>query len=123
MGLKNIKKRFSTLPGVDHGSALNKNEPPKPMEPLKPMEMPDIKQPIPKMGGPRRVDPKVNKPKDIKIQQPRPLPFMGVIGNMLGNKLTQKMGVGQGGSTTGGKILDAVGGPLVGIGRKLFGKK
>ena len=48
---------------------------------------------------------------------------MGVIGNMLGNKLTQKMGVGQGGSTTGGKILDAVGGPLVGIGRKLFGKK
>ena len=61
--------------------------------------------------------------KDIKIQQPRPLPFMGVIGNMLGNKLTQKMGVGQGGSTTGGKILDAVGGPLVGIGRKLFGKK
>ena len=104
MGLKNIKKRFSTLPGVDHGSALNKNEPPKPMEPLKPMEMPDIKQPIPKMGGPRRVDPKVNKPKDIKIQQPRPLPFMGVIGNMLGNKLTQKMGVGQGGSTTGGKI-------------------
>lgn len=123
MGLKNIKKRFSTLPGVDHGSALNKNEMPKPMEPLKPMEMPDIKQPIPKMGGPRRVDPKVNKPKDIKIQQPRPLPFMGVIGNMLGNKLTQKMGVGQGGSTTGGKILDAVGGPLVGIGRKLFGKK
>lgn len=123
MGLKNIKKRFSTLPGVDHGSALNKNEMPKPMEPLKPMEMPDIKQPIPKMGGPRRVDPKVNKPKDIKIQQPRPLPFMGVIGNMLGNRLTQKMGVGQGGSTTGGKILDAVGGPLVGIGRKLFGKK
>ena len=123
MGLKNIKKRFSTLPGVDHSSALNKNEMPKPMEPLKPMEMPDIKQPIPKMGGPRRVDPKVNKPKDIKIQQPRPLPFMGVIGNMLGNKLTQKMGVGQGGSTTGGKILDAVGGPLVGIGRKLFGKK
>ena len=123
MGLKNIKKRFSTLPGVDHGSALNKNEMPKPMEPLKPMEMPDIKQPIPKMGGPRRVDPKVNKPKDIKIQQPRNLPFMGVIGNMLGNKLTQKMGVGQGGSTTGGKILDAVGGPLVGIGRKLFGKK
>ena len=123
MGLKNIKKRFRTLPGVDHGSALNKNEMPKPMEPLKPMEMPDIKQPIPKMGGPRRVDPKVNKPKDIKIQQPRPLPFMGVIGNMLGNKLTQKMGVGQGGSTTGGKILDAVGGPLVGIGRKLFGKK
>ena len=123
MGLKNIKKRFSTLPGVDHGSALNKNEMPKPMEPLKPMEMPDIKQPIPKMGGPRRVDPKGNKPKDIKIQQPRPLPFMGVIGNMLGNKLTQKMGVGQGGSTTGGKILDAVGGPLVGIGRKLFGKK
>ena len=123
MGLKNIKKRFSTLPGVDHGSALNKNEMPKPMEPLKPMEMPDIKQPIPKMGGPRRVDPKVNKPKDIKIQQPRPLPFMGVIGNMLGNKLTQKMGVGQGGSTTGGKILDAVGGPLVGIGRKIFGKK
>ena len=123
MGLKNIKKRFSTLPGVDHGSALNKNEMPKPMAPLKPMEMPDIKQPIPKMGGPRRVDPKVNKPKDIKIQQPRPLPFMGVIGNMLGNKLTQKMGVGQGGSTTGGKILDAVGGPLVGIGRKLFGKK
>ena len=122
MGLKNIKTRFSTLPGVDHGSALNKNEMPKPMEPLKPMEMPDIKQPIPKMGGPRRVDPKVNKPKDIKIQQPRPLPFMGVIGNMLGNKLTQKMGVGQGGSTTGGKILDAVGGPLVGIGRKLFGK-
>ena len=123
MGLKNIKKRFSTLPGVVHGSALNKNEMPKPMEPLKPMEMPDIKQPIPKMGGPRRVNPKVNKPKDIKIQQPRPLPFMGVIGNMLGNKLTQKMGVGQGGSTTGGKILDAVGGPLVGIGRKLFGKK
>ena len=123
MGLKNIKTRFNTLPGVDHGSALNKNEMPKPMEPLKPMEMPDIKQPIPKMGGPRRVDPKVNKPKDIKIQQPRPLPFMGVIGNMLGNKLTQKMGVGQGGSTTGGKILDAVGGPLVGIGRKLFGKK
>ena len=123
MGLKNIKKRFSTLPGVDHGSALNKNEMPKPMEPLKPMEMPDIKQPIPKMGGPRRVDPKVNKPKDIKIQQPRPLPFMGVIGNMLGNRLTQKMGVGQGGSTRGGKILDAVGGPLVGIGRKLFGKK
>ena len=123
MGLKNIKKRFSTLPGVDHGSALNKNEMPKPMEQLKPIEMPDIKQPIPKMGGPRRVDPKVNKPKDIKIQQPRPLPFMGVIGNMLGNKLTQKMGVGQGGSTTGGKILDAVGGPLVGIGRKLFGKK
>ena len=123
MGLKNIKKRFSTLPGVDHGSALNKNEPPKPMEPIKQMSMPDIKPVIPKMGGQRRVDPKVNKPKDIKIQQPRPLPFMGVIGNMLGNKLTQKMGVGQGGSTTGGKILDAVGGPLVGIGRKLFGKK
>ena len=123
MGLKNIKKRFSTLPGVDHGSALNKNETPKPMEPIKQMSMPDIKPVIPKMGGPRRVDPKVNKPKDIKIQQPRPLPFMGVIGNMLGNKLTQKMGVGQGGSTTGGKILDAVGGPLVGIGRKLFGKK
>ena len=123
MGLKNIKKRFSTLPGVDHGSALNKNEPPKPMEPIKQMSMPDIKPVIPKMGGQRRVDPKVNKPKDIKIQQPRPLPFMGVIGNMLGNKLTQKMGVGQGGSTTGGKILDAVGGPLVGIGRKLYGKK
>ena len=123
MGLKNIKKRFSTLPGVDHGSALNKNEPPKPMEPIKQMSMPDIKPVIPKMGGQRRVDPKVNKPKDIKIQQPRPLPFMGVIGNMLGNRLTQKMGVGQGGSTTGGKILDAVGGPLVGIGRKLFGKK
>ena len=93
------------------------------MEPIKQMSMPDIKPTIPKMGGPRRVAPKVNKPKDIKIQQPRPLPFMGVIGNMLGNKLTQKMGVGQGGSTTGGKILDAVGGPLVGIGRKLFGKK
>ena len=123
MGLKNIKKRFSTLPGVDHGSALNKNEPPKPMEPIKQMSMPDIKPVIPKMGGQRRVDPKLNKPKDIKIQQPRPLPFMGVIGNMLGNRLTQKMGVGQGGSTTGGKILDAVGGPLVGIGRKLFGKK
>ena len=124
MGLKNIKKRFSTLPGVDHGSALNKNEGPKQPEKIKlpkqiklpePMEMPVIPPRIPKMGGQRRVDPKVNKPK--------PLPFMGVIGNMLGNKLTQKMGVGQGGSTAGGKILDAVGGPLVGIGRKLFGKK
>mgnify|MGYP003135278248 CR=1 FL=1 len=123
MGLKNIKKRFSTLPGVDHGSALNKNEPIKPMKPIEPMEMPVIPPRVPKMGGQRRVDPKVNKPKDIKIQQPKPLPFMGVIGNMLGNKLTQKLGVGQGGSTTGGKILDAVGGPLVGIGRKLFGKK
>ncbi len=85
--------------------------------------MPGIPPRIPKMGGQRRVDPKVNKPKDTKIQQPKPLRFMGVIGNMLGNKLTQKMGVGQGGSTAGGKILDAVGGPLVGVGRKLFGKK
>ena len=123
MGLKNIKKRFSTLPGIEHGSALNKNEPIKPMKPIEPMEMPVIKPRVPKMGGPRRVDPKVNQPKEMKIQQPKPLPFMGVIGNMLGNRLTQKMGVGQGGSTTGGKILDAVGGPLVGIGRKLFGKK
>jgi hypothetical protein len=126
MGLKNIKKRFGTLPGIDHGSALNKNEGPKQpvkIKPLEPMEMPDIKPRVPKMGGQRTVDPKINQPKDIKIQQPKPLPFMGVIGNMLGNKLTQKLGVGQGGSTTGGKILDAVGGPLVGIGRKLFGKK
>ena len=74
MGLKNIKTRFSTLPGVDHGSALNKNETPKPMEPIKQMSMPDIKPTIPKMGGPRRVDPKVNKLPEIKIQQPRTLP-------------------------------------------------
>jgi len=115
MGLKNIKKRFSTLPGIDHGSALNKNE--KPM-PVKEIKMPDIKPRVPKMGGAIKVDPKVNKPK-----QPG-LPFLGgLVGNMLGNKLTQKLGVGQGGSTAGGKILDAVGGPLVGIGRKLFGKK
>ena len=73
MGLKNIKTRFNTLPGVDHGSALNKNEMPKPMEPIKQMSMPDIKPTIPKMGGPRRVDPKVNK-QEIKIQQPRTLP-------------------------------------------------
>ena len=50
MGLKNIKKRFSTLPGVDHGSALNKNETPKPMEPIKPLEPKPI---IVKMGGQR----------------------------------------------------------------------
>tara|TARA_A100001515_G_scaffold128228_1_gene114348 strand:- start:2639 stop:3004 length:366 start_codon:yes stop_codon:yes gene_type:complete len=121
MGLKNIKKRFSTLPGIEHGSALNKNEGPKQpvkIKPIEPMEMPDIKPRVPKTGGQRRVDPKVNKPK-----QPG-LPFLGgLVGNVLGNKLTQKLGVGQGGSTTGGKILDAVGGPLVGIGRKLFGKK
>ena len=71
MGLKNIKTKFNMLPGVDHGSALNKNEPIKPM---KPIEMPVIPPRIPKMGGQRRVDPKVNKPKDIKIQQPKTLP-------------------------------------------------
>ena len=62
MGLKNIKTRFNTLPGVDHGSALNKNETPKPMKPIKQMSMPDIKPTIPKMGGQRTVKPKITKP-------------------------------------------------------------
>jgi hypothetical protein len=65
MGLKNIKTRFNTLPGVDHGSALNKNEGPKPPEKVKlpkPMEIPVIPPRIPKMGGQRTVKPKITKP-------------------------------------------------------------
>ena len=68
MGLKNIKTRFNTLPGIEHGSALNKNEETKLPEPIKPIKMPDIKpfkddKPAnPRMGGQRTVKPKITKP-------------------------------------------------------------
>ena len=71
MGLKNIKTRFSTLPGVDHGSALNKNEEtklPKPIKPIKPIEpiepFKDEKPAYPRMGGQRTVKTKPTKGKN-----------------------------------------------------------
>ena len=48
-----------------------------------------------------------------------------ILGNLVGNLVGKKLGGNSyaGGQTAGGKVLDAIGGPIVGLTRGLFGKK